>query len=455
MFNFKRCQAEPVEAFFIMNKTKIIWLIFILLAMVSGIFAFDFYSQNKWINCILFSLVSLVCVILAQTSALSYIQKTEKLLLAIQKKDFSLFPKIEENSLVDNAVKLYYQSKEEHLSLSSYKLLYEEILNQLEIGLMILTEKNKHWDVFYVNPVFLEILEIPKYNSWNLYEKKASDFYKIIEQTNYENSQEFFDISINENAKQSFSLRTKKVQNAKHRFCIISLESVQKIIEQKEKLAWNNLMKVISHELLNTLTPVNSLIQNLEYIANQEFIDKDDQEDMKESLMIINSKSKQLLNFVDDYRQVAELPKPVFKTISLTNIVESALNFLKPEFEKNHIKIVNSLENQIILADEKMIERCLINLYLNAIYAVSDTIERTIKTEIKTQNKRIILTVEDNGIGISKEIQDKIFLPFFTTRSNGSGIGLTLSKSIIEAHKGYLNYKPLEQGSRFEIWFMD
>ena len=438
-----------------MNKTKIVWLIFILLAIVSGIFAFDFYSQNKWINCILFSLVSLVCVILAQTSALSYIQKTEKLLLAIQKKDFSLFPKIEENSLVDNAVKLYYQSKEEHLSLSSYKLLYEEILNQLEIGLMILTEKNNVWEVFYVNPVFLEILEIPKYNSWNLYEKKASDFYKIIEQTNYENSQEFFDISINENAKQSFSLRTKKVQNAKHRFCIISLESVQKIIEQKEKLAWNNLMKVISHELLNTLTPVNSLIQNLEYIANQEFIDKEDQQDMKESLMIINSKSKQLLNFVDDYRQVAELPKPVFKTISLTNIVESALNFLKPEFEKNHIKIVNSLENQIILADEKMIERCLINLYLNAIYAVSDNVERTITTEIKTQNKRIILTVEDNGIGISKEIQDKIFLPFFTTRSNGSGIGLTLSKSIIEAHKGYLNYKPLEQGSRFEIWFIE
>ena len=455
MFNFKRCQAEPVEAFFIMNKTKIIWLIFILLAMVSGIFAFDFYSQNKWINCILFSLVSLVCVVLAQTSALSYIRKTEKLLLAIQKKDFSLFPKIEENGLVDNAVKLYYQSKEEHLSLSSYKLLYEEILNQLEIGLMILSNKNEDWEIFYVNPVFLEILEIPKYNSWNLYEKKASDFYKIIEQTNYENSQEFFDISINENTKQSFSLRTKKVQNAKHRFCIISLESVQKIIEQKEKLAWNNLMKVISHELLNTLTPVNSLIQNLEYIANQEIIEKEDQQDMKESLMIINSKSKQLLNFVDDYRQVAELPKPVFKTISLTNIVESALNFLKPEFEKNHIKIVNSLENQIILADEKMIERCLINLYLNAIYAVSDNVERTIKTEIKTQNKRIILTVEDNGIGISKEIQDKIFLPFFTTRSNGSGIGLTLSKSIIEAHKGYLNYKPLEQGSRFEIWFIE
>ena len=438
-----------------MKKQQFFWLLFILLAIVSGIFAFDFYSQNRWINCFLFSTISLVCIFFAQTSALSYIQKTEKLLLAIQKKDFSLFPETDENSLVENAVKLYYQSKEEHLSHSSYKLLYEEILNQLEIGLMILSKKNNEWEVFYVNPIFLEILEIPKYNYWNLYENKTPNFYKIIEQTQYENSQEFFDISINENTKQSFSLRTKKVENVKNRFCIISLESVQKIIEQKEKLAWNNLMKVISHELLNTLTPVNSLIQNLEYIANQEVIEKEDQQDMQESLMIINSKSKQLLNFVDDYRQVAELPKPVFKTISLTQIVESALNFLKPEFEKNNIKIVNSLENQVVFADQKMIERCLINLYLNAIFAVSNNNEKIIKTEIKTLNKRIIVSVEDSGIGIQKEIQDKIFLPFFTTRNGGSGIGLTLSKSIMEAHKGYLNYKALDQGSRFEIWFLN
>ncbi len=438
-----------------MKKQKFIWLIFILLAIVSGIFAFDFYSQSKWINFGLFTMITVGCIILAQISALSFIQTSEKILLAIQKKDFSLFPEAEENNLVDNAVKLYYQSKEEHLALSSYKLLYEEILNQLEIGLMILSEKNNHWEVFYVNPVFLEILQIPKYNSWDLYEAKTAEFYQIIEQTNYENSQEFFDISINENVKQSFSLRTKKVQNIKNRFCIISLESVQKIIEQKEKLAWNNLMKVISHELLNTLTPVNSLIQNLEYIANQEVVEKEDQEEMKESLMIINSKSKQLLNFVDDYRQVAELPKPVFKTISLTNIVESALNFLKPEFEKSQIEIINSLENQVIFADQKMIERCLINLYLNAIYAVADNSEKVIKTEIKTFNKRILLSVEDNGTGISNEIKDKIFLPFFTTRISGSGIGLTLSKSIVEAHKGYLNYKPLEQGSRFEMWFVE
>lgn len=438
-----------------MKKQQTFWLILILLAIVCGIFAFNFYMQKKWIIFFLLVIISILLIILARASAQLYVQKTEKLILAIQKKDFSLFPKPGDNSLFNNTVQLYYQSKEEHLSISSYQLLYEEILNQLEIGLMILSEKDSRWEVFYVNPVFLEILQIPKYNLWELYEDKTPEFYKIIEQTKYENSQEFFDISINKNTRQSFSLRTKKIQNAKHRFFIISLESVQKIIEQKEKLAWNNLMKVISHELLNTLTPVNSLIQNLEYIANQDIIGKEDQQDMKESLMIINSKSKQLLNFVDDYRQVAELPKPVLKIISLTDIVESALQFLKPEFERNQITVINSLENHMIYADEKMIERCLINLYLNAVYAVSGISEKVIKTEIKAQNKRIVLSVEDSGTGIQPEIQDKIFLPFFTTRSGGSGIGLTLSKSIMEAHKGYLTYKTLEQGSRFEIWFLN
>ena len=126
-------KPEKVKQKIKMNKQQYIWLFFILLATLSAIFAFDFYSQSKWINFVLFSAMTIVCVILAQVLALSFIQKSEKILLAIQKKDFSLFPKTEGNALVDNAVKLYYQSKEEHLSLSSYKLLYEEILNQLEI----------------------------------------------------------------------------------------------------------------------------------------------------------------------------------------------------------------------------------------------------------------------------------------------------------------------------------
>lgn len=420
-------------------------------------FGYDFFIAKKYITALLFSGIGFLFLGYSWILINQKIAETEKIITSIRIKDFTLFPKEDDtNELKNEAVKLYYQAKNENTQLTSFKLLYENILAKQEIGFLILnkTTTKNDWNVFFCNPAFLNILQVPKYNDWEFYKEKSPNFYDLIESTNYRDSQEFIDISVKESSKQSFSIRTTRIESPDQIFCVVSLESVQKIIDKKEKLAWNNLMKVISHELLNTLTPVNSLIQNLEYLAQQDELNKDDQDEMKGSLQIINSKSQQLLHFIDSYRQVAELPKPKKSLFNLKTTIENVLQIFGSEFKSKNIKTFLNISDINLNADEKMVERVLVNLLTNSMHALSHSEKKEISIETQYLNNRTVIKIQDSGEGINDKIQDKIFLPFFTTRQNGSGIGLTLAKSIMEAHNGYIVYRNLEGGSVFEAWFV-
>ena len=433
------------------------WIILVLLCIVFLFFGYDFFIAKKYITALLFSGIGFLFLGYSWILINQKIAETEKIITSIRRKDFTLFPKEDDtNELKNEAVKLYYQAKNENTQLTSFKLLYENILAKQEIGFLILnkTTTKNDWNVFFCNPAFLNILQVPKYNDWEFYKEKSPNFYDLIESTNYRDSQEFIDISVKESSKQSFSIRTTRIESPDQIFCVVSLESVQKIIDKKEKLAWNNLMKVISHELLNTLTPVNGLIQNLEYLAQQDELNKDDQDEMKGSLQIINSKSQQLLHFIDSYRQVAELPKPKKTLFNLKTTIENVLQIFGSEFKSKNIKTFLNISDINLNADEKMVERVLVNLLTNSMHALSHSEKKEISIETQYLNNRTVIKIQDSGEGINDKIQDKIFLPFFTTRQNGSGIGLTLAKSIMEAHNGYIVYRNLEGGSVFEVWFV-
>lgn len=433
------------------------WIILVLLCIVFLFFGYDFFIAKKYITALLFLGIGFLFLGYSWILINQKIAETEKIITSIRRKDFTLFPKEDDtNELKNEAVKLYYQAKNENTQLTSFKLLYENILAKQEIGFLILnkTTTKNDWNVFFCNPAFLNILQVPKYNDWEFYKEKSPNFYDLIESTNYRDSQEFIDISVKESSKQSFSIRTTRIESPDQIFCVVSLESVQKIIDKKEKLAWNNLMKVISHELLNTLTPVNSLIQNLEYLAQQDELNKDDQDEMKGSLQIINSKSQQLLHFIDSYRQVAELPKPKKSLFNLKTTIENVLQIFGSEFKSKNIKTFLNISDINLNADEKMVERVLVNLLTNSMHALSHSEKKEISIETQYLNNRTVIKIQDSGEGINDKIQEKIFLPFFTTRQNGSGIGLTLAKSIMEAHNGYIVYRNLEGGSVFEVWFV-
>jgi two-component system nitrogen regulation sensor histidine kinase NtrY len=148
------------------------------------------------------------------------------------------------------------------------------------------------------------------------------------------------------------------------------------------------------------------------------------------------------------------LPKPKKSLFNLKITIENVLKIFDSEFKSKNIKTHLNIAELNLNADEKMLERVLVNLLTNSMNALIRADKKEISIETQYLNNRTVIRIQDSGEGINDKIQDKIFLPFFTTRQNGSGIGLTLAKSIMEAHNGYIVYRNLEGGSVFEVWFV-
>ena len=239
-------------------------------------------------------------------------------------------------------------------------------------------------------------------------------------------------------------------------YYIVLLDSIQKVVEKTEKEAWVNLMKVISHELLNSLTPIRSLSQNLQELVQQESLSQEDLEDMKQSVFTMLNRSDHLQKFVESYRKLAMLPTPKKERVELSQLIETTLQLMAPLFKQEKIEVSNTISfNRWLTIDKNQMEQVLINLLTNSIYALSEQVEKQIIIAAEVKEKRIFITITDTGNGIDTEIEDKVFLPFFTTRKEGAGIGLTLSKSIVEAHGGYLAFQNDGENTSFVICLVE
>jgi two-component system, NtrC family, nitrogen regulation sensor histidine kinase NtrY len=227
---------------------------------------------------------------------------------------------------------------------------------------------------------------------------------------------------------------------------LITLQNIQPELQQQELEAWQNLTRVLRHEIMNSITPISSLTSTLREILDHEMVQKDDgfqlqqegAEDLKEGLATIENRSKGLIKFIDAYREYTSLPKPSFKQVRLKDLIEKVANLMRTELKKTHIQFYYDCDSDYltIQADEEMIEQVLINLLKNAKEAVSETDNPVLKLLGKYEENVIKIQVIDNGPGIIKEAIEHIFVPFYTTKRTGSGIGLSLSRQIMQMHNG-------------------
>ncbi len=377
----------------------------------------------------------------------------DKTILSILHNDFtSRFPENLKKGNYANLYQLYETLRQKQFEQISREQVYTSILDNVDTAVVILKKDGDHWIVFLMNDYFSKLFGVPKFRHWQHLRQKLPSFCREIEAAHFDEMKTSVEIRIDEKELQTFSIQTSKTQSFGQDYYVILLDSIQKVIEKKEKMAWINLMKIISHELMNTLTPIRSLSQSIQDIVQQDSLDADDLLDVRQGLSTIVNRSDHLQFFVENYRKLTMLPTPEKHPENLNELIAGCVRVMLPMLAQEGIEISNTVAvPRAVSVDKKQFEQVIINLLTNSIHALKDKAERRIFVTSAMENNRIFLTISDNGKGIEKQIQDKIFLPFFTTRKDGAGIGLTLSKNIIEAHGGYLSYVPDNGRTEFVI----
>lgn len=441
------------------NFIDIKLLIRTLLISILSLVSFWLFQQKLYFTSILF--IGLIFLFLLEINLFVHkkIREVHKTISAMLKEDFSLkSPSINENDLFKDLAKLYEKQKRNHFEQQSVKIIYDNILNSISTGILILRKAQENdWELFLMNREFASILQIPIYSSWNSFKRNVSEFHQKLEENQYQEIQEIIEVSVDNQENQTFVLKTSAIKTYNYEYYIATLDSIQSIVEKKEKQAWHDLMRVISHEMMNTLTPINSLISSLEYFSEKEEWSPDDKYDFEESLKTIQKKTVYMLEFVDNYRQLANLPQARKMEVDLVALVEGCVEVMKTILEENHIQIIcDFLVKELIFSiDPVLTERVIINLITNSIHALNGkNSDKIITIRVYPQAPRVCIEVLDNGWGIDKEIRNKIFIPFFTTRKEGAGIGLSLSRNIMEAQNGRLTFKSKPGETVFTMSFL-
>ena len=248
-------------------------------------------------------------------------------------------------------------------------------------------------------------------------------------------------------------------------YTLVSIQDISSELEEKEIESWQKLIRVLTHEIMNSITPISSLAQTVREIMLEEDqkratlrpLAQDDLDNIANALETIQRRSQGLLNFVELYRNLTRIPRPNFRYVSVKELVLRVNQLMLPRFEKEDVQfhLVVNPEQLMLTADPDLIEQVLINLLLNACDAVKDNKASWIKLEaIATVNGRVSIEIKDNGSGITPDLLDKIFMPFFTSKREGSGIGLSLSRQIMHLHKGTISVKSHpDNGATFTLIF--
>lgn len=242
---------------------------------------------------------------------------------------------------------------------------------------------------------------------------------------------------------------------------LITLQNIHNELQRKELDAWRDLTRVLRHEIMNSVTPIVTIVETMQDIVSADLEPGVAKEDLEEALDVVASRSRSLMDFVEAYRSFSSIPQPRLETVLLKKIIENVTALVTPDLKNNDVDFKCQWETNpdiTVFADPGQIEMVLLNLVKNAKEALlgvpgNGPHHIALKIGLDLKNSPFV-AVEDNGTGIEPELLEEIFIPFFTTKPTGTGVGLSISKQIMQLHGGDLRVSSSPgKGSRFVMGF--
>jgi nitrogen fixation/metabolism regulation signal transduction histidine kinase len=425
---------------------RVIAILFICL-MLGLIFA-----QPNWI----FSNIILAILLFAQTIELiRFLNKTNRDITsffeAIDFKEYSVSYKSSFknrsfeslNNQLNASLQEFKNSKIEQVAQYEY---LKSVINQVKFGILTIQSDEK---LQMINNYAKELLKINEISTIENLKKDREKFVTEILRLENNNSK-IVDVLI-ENQIRQFHIYKRKIKHLSTEIEIVTFQDLKFEIEQKEFEAWHKLIRVLTHEIMNSVTPISSLAEttlmvlqdNHEKVLQSVEITNNDLEDIHSSVQTILQRSDGLLRFIESYRKLLKIPKPDKEHVFVKPLIDDILSLYKTQINEKQVLIETKLspENATIFADKKLLEQVFINIIKNSFEALESTEFPKIQIGVFHNEHNTMIEFHDNGIGIEEKHMDNIFIPFFSTKEKGSGIGLSLSRQIMHLHNGEILLK--------------
>jgi nitrogen fixation/metabolism regulation signal transduction histidine kinase len=355
------------------------------------------------------------------------------------------------------------------LSFKQLHLTYNEITNQLKEA-WLAKECEQQYFQYTLENIGTGIISFDKEGKIELFNKAAKKILGIEKLTNIKELIHIGDdlqkleightklIKLNTHIDQQVILvKSTAIKIGKKELRLISMQDIKTQLEESELVAWQKLIRVLTHEIMNSVTPVKSLTYSMQKMVSSNEPDPEKRNKILKGLAAIEKRSKGLLDFVESYKNLTQIPKPTYGRIEIKKLISNVLNLLNEEINKENIKVLsaNIPDDISVVADEKLISQLIINLIKNSVIALKSKDNKVLEIGSGLdENNKVYIKVSDNGDGINQEIIDQIFVPFFSTREGGSGIGLSFARQIMVLHNGRIEVKSKEgNGAIFILRF--